>query len=83
MKCASILVLINSQDGSIIYCKDISNAMTPEEVATALNLEDVLQKNRRVMASCGTAGTGLLEGLEWLSSFVQIYHDSSCDESDE
>ncbi|XP_061747696.1 ADP-ribosylation factor 4-like [Nerophis ophidion] len=54
----SLLVLANKQD--------LPHAMSVSEVTTALRLAGVSQQYH-VQASCAVSGTGLVEGLDWLS----------------
>ncbi|XP_040890564.1 ADP-ribosylation factor 4-like [Toxotes jaculatrix] len=57
----AVLVFANKQD--------LPRAMSVSDVTTALNLSAIPQK-WFVQASCAISGTGLVEGLDWLSNHI-------------
>ncbi|KAK9783699.1 putative ADP-ribosylation factor 6 [Seiridium cardinale] len=63
MKDSLLLVFANKQD--------IRDAMKPQEVTEALQLNKLKDKVWYVVPSCATTGEGLLEGLAWLSNNVK------------
>jgi len=60
---AAVLVFCNKQD--------LPNAATVAEVADALGMQQIRQKEWHVQASIAVNGDGLIEGLDWLSKAVQ------------
>lgn len=46
------------------------DAATVPEVAEALGMQQIRQKDWHVQASVATNGDGLIEGLDWLSKTV-------------
>ncbi|MFH4973946.1 hypothetical protein AB6A40_000655 [Gnathostoma spinigerum] len=57
---AILLVLANKQD--------LPNAMNVSELTSKLGLNDLRNRNWYIQATCATQGTGLYEGLDWLSN---------------
>ncbi|XP_054632554.1 ADP-ribosylation factor 4-like [Dunckerocampus dactyliophorus] len=60
LKDAILLVFANKQD--------LPNALSVSEVANQLSLNDLRSKKWHVESTCATQGTGLYEGLDWLST---------------
>lgn len=60
LKDAIVLVYANKQD--------LPNAMSVSELTEKLGLHNVKGRNWYVQSSCATQGTGLYEGLDWLST---------------
>uniref|UniRef100_A0A671UDJ7 ADP ribosylation factor 5 n=1 Tax=Sparus aurata TaxID=8175 RepID=A0A671UDJ7_SPAAU len=60
LKEAVILVFANKQD--------LPNAMGVSELTDKLGLHSLRNRTWHVQATCATQGTGLYEGLDWLSS---------------
>nr|XP_057931214.1 ADP-ribosylation factor 4-like [Doryrhamphus excisus] len=60
LKDAILLVFANKQD--------LPNALSVSEVTNELNLHDLRNKKWHVESTCATQGTGLYEGLDWLST---------------
>ncbi|TKS90360.1 ADP-ribosylation factor 4 [Collichthys lucidus] len=60
LKEAVILVFANKQD--------LPNAMGVSELTDKLGLHNLRSRTWHVQATCATQGTGLYEGLDWLSS---------------
>lgn len=56
---AILLVIANKQD--------LPNALSPSEIKQSLKLES-LSKKWFIQSACATQGTGLYEGLDWLST---------------
>jgi len=56
---AAVLVFANKQD--------LPNAMSVAELAEAMDLRTIRQKDWHVQGSVATTGDGLYEGLDWLS----------------
>eukprot|EP01120_Amphizonella_sp_Union-15-10_P007045 TRINITY_DN233_c0_g1_i1.p1 TRINITY_DN233_c0_g1~~TRINITY_DN233_c0_g1_i1.p1 ORF type:complete len:182 (-),score=24.76 TRINITY_DN233_c0_g1_i1:9-554(-) len=56
----AILVMANKQD--------LPNAMAVSEVTDTMGLTKLRQKSWHVQGCCATSGTGLYEGLDWLSA---------------
>eukprot|EP01124_Arcella_intermedia_P024773 TRINITY_DN4254_c1_g1_i1.p1 TRINITY_DN4254_c1_g1~~TRINITY_DN4254_c1_g1_i1.p1 ORF type:complete len:195 (-),score=41.42 TRINITY_DN4254_c1_g1_i1:125-670(-) len=56
---AAVLVFANKQD--------LPKALSVAEVAEALDLRNIRQKDWHVQGSVATSGDGLYEGLDWLS----------------
>jgi len=56
---AAVLVFANKQD--------LPNAMSVAELADAMDLRTIRQKDWHVQGSVATTGDGLYEGLDWLS----------------
>lgn len=70
---AAVLVFCNKQDlpGSpLSFLVSLSDAATVPEVADALGMQQIRQKDWHVQASVATNGDGLIEGLDWLSKTV-------------
>jgi len=63
MKDALLLVFANKQD--------VDGHMTPEEVTSALQLNTLKECLWYVVPSVATQGTGIFEGLSWLSNNVK------------
>lgn len=59
LKDAALLVLANKQD--------LPNALTVGELTDKLGLHNLRHKNWYVQSTIATQGTGLYEGLDWLS----------------
>ncbi|XP_780019.2 ADP-ribosylation factor 4 [Strongylocentrotus purpuratus] len=59
LKDAVVLVFANKQD--------LPNAMSVDEIRLALSM-NTLKNSNHIFAACATQGTGLYEGLDWLSS---------------
>jgi len=55
-----ILVFANKQD--------LPNALSTSELTEKLGLHNLRGRKWFVQAACATQGTGLYEGLDWLSS---------------
>ncbi|XP_003217761.1 ADP-ribosylation factor 4 isoform X1 [Anolis carolinensis] len=60
LKDAVLLVFANKQD--------LPNAMAINEMTDKLGLRTVRNRSWYVQATCATQGTGLYEGLDWLSN---------------
>lgn len=60
---AGILILANKQD--------LRDAMSVEELSTALGLTSVRDHPWHMQPSCAVSGTGLQEGLAWIADRVQ------------
>lgn len=60
LKDATILVFANKQD--------LPNALAVSEMTEKLGLHNLRGRKWYVQAACATQGTGLYEGLDWLSS---------------
>merc|ERR1719461_923805 len=56
---AHVLVFANKQD--------LPNAMTVSELTAKLGLQSLRNRKWFIQAACATQGTGLYEGLDWLS----------------
>ncbi|BFG36774.1 hypothetical protein CerSpe_230540 [Prunus speciosa] len=50
--------------------QDLLNAMVPHDIGDKLNLHSLRQRHRVIQPTCGTSGSGLYEGLEWLSKRI-------------
>ncbi|KAF6735060.1 ADP-ribosylation factor 5 [Oryzias melastigma] len=59
LKDAVLLVFANKQD--------LPNALSVSELADKLGLQALRNKTWHIEATCATQGTGLYEGLDWLS----------------
>ncbi|CAL8263086.1 unnamed protein product [Merluccius merluccius] len=59
LKDAVLLVFSNKQD--------LPNAMSVSELTDKLGLQNLRNRTWYVQAACATQGTGLYEGLDWLS----------------
>lgn len=59
---ATILVFANKQD--------LPNAYSVAEVSEKLQIQNIPQRNWHIQACCGVDGTGLFEGLDWLSNAI-------------
>jgi len=57
---ACLLVFANKQD--------LPNAMNPGELTEKLGLNSLRNRRWYIQSTCATQGTGLYEGLDWLSS---------------
>ncbi|XP_063964729.1 ADP-ribosylation factor 2-like [Lytechinus pictus] len=57
---AHLLVFANKQD--------LPNAMTADDVSTALMLQNTRSRKWYIQSTCATSGDGLYEGLDWLSN---------------
>ncbi|XP_057296678.1 ADP-ribosylation factor 4 [Hydractinia symbiolongicarpus] len=60
LKDATILVFANKQD--------LPNALSVSEMTEKLDLHNMRGRKWYVQAACATQGTGLYEGLDWLSN---------------
>jgi len=60
---AAVLVFSNKQD--------LPNALSVAEVADALEMKSLRQKNWHVQGSVATSGEGLHEGLDWLAKTLR------------
>jgi len=60
LKDSTILVFANKQD--------LPNAMSVSELTEKLDLHNLRGRKWYVQAACATQGTGLYEGLDWLSN---------------
>lgn len=60
LKEATILVFANKQD--------LPNALSVSEITEKLGLHNMRGRKWFVQAACATQGTGLYEGLDWLSN---------------
>lgn len=56
---AVLLVIANKQD--------VPLAMSLEEIADKLNLQDIRSRKWHIQGACGTKGFGLKEGFDWLT----------------
>nr|ABD65454.1 Arf5 [Suberites domuncula] len=56
---AVVLVFANKQD--------LPNAMSVSEIKDKLGLHNLTSRNWYIQTACATQGTGLYEGLDWLS----------------
>lgn len=63
MRNSVILVMANKQD--------LPGALTPAEICEALDLHSLKTRKWHVQGTVATAGEGLYEGLDWLSSTLQ------------
>lgn len=63
LKDAAILVFANKQD--------LPNAMGVSELTDKLRLHSQRDRTWHVQATCATKGTGLYEGLDWLSNELE------------
>jgi ADP-ribosylation factor-like protein 1 len=63
LKNALILVYANKQD--------ISGALTEAQVAEGLGLHDIKNRDWAIFKASAIKGTGLFEGLEWLSNMLK------------
>uniref|UniRef100_A0A673AFR0 ADP-ribosylation factor 4-like n=1 Tax=Sphaeramia orbicularis TaxID=375764 RepID=A0A673AFR0_9TELE len=59
LKDAILLVFANKQD--------LPNALSMSEITDKLNLQTLRNRPWHVQSACATQGTGLYEGLDWLS----------------
>ncbi|XP_031723209.1 ADP-ribosylation factor 4 [Anarrhichthys ocellatus] len=59
LKDAIVLVFANKQD--------LPNALSVSELTDKLGLQTLHHKNWHIQSTCATQGTGLYEGLDWLS----------------
>lgn len=59
LKDAVLLVFANKQD--------LPNALSVSELTDKLGLQVLRSKNWHIESTCATQGTGLYEGLDWLS----------------
>lgn len=57
---AVLLVFANKQD--------LPNAMAVSDLTDKLGLQSLRSRTWHVQATCATQGTGLYEGLDWLSN---------------
>jgi len=57
---ATILIFANKQD--------LPNAMSSAEITEKLKLPSLRNREWYIQATCATQGTGLYEGLDWLST---------------
>lgn len=57
-----ILVFANKQD--------LPNALSVAEITEKLQIHTIPQRNWHVQSCCGVDGTGLYEGLDWLSNAI-------------
>lgn len=63
LKDATILVFANKQD--------LPNAMAVSELTDKLCLHSQRNRTWHVQATCATTGTGLYEGMDWLSNELE------------
>ncbi|XP_072310087.1 ADP-ribosylation factor 4 [Eucyclogobius newberryi] len=63
LKDAAILIFANKQD--------LPNAMGVSELTDKLRLHSRRDKTWHIQATCATQGTGLYEGLDWLSNELE------------
>lgn len=61
--CVPLLVLANKQD--------LPNSWSPLKVTDFLGLDNVMDREWYVQATCATQGDGLHEGLEWLTHAIR------------
>lgn len=59
---STLLVFANKQD--------LPNAMSVSEITDQLSLHSLRQRRWYIQSTCATAGQGLYEGLDWLSSNI-------------
>jgi small GTP-binding protein len=59
---ATVLVFANKQD--------LPNAYSVAEITEKLQIHSIPQRNWHVQGCCGVDGTGLYEGLDWLSNAI-------------
>ncbi len=52
--------------------QDIPNEMSPQEVEEQLSLRTLRQCKWKMQATCAATGEGLFDGLEWISSQVEM-----------
>ncbi|BFZ58061.1 ADP-ribosylation factor, Arf Arf6 [Savitreella phatthalungensis] len=64
MRDALLLVFANKQD--------VAGCMTPADVTEKLQLHSLKDRQWNVQPSCATTGSGLFEGLQWLSTNTRI-----------
>ncbi|PON67201.1 Small GTPase superfamily, ARF type [Trema orientale] len=62
LRYATLLVFANKQD--------LPNSMSVSEITDKLGLHSLRQRRWYIQATCATAGQGLYEGLDWLSSNI-------------
>ncbi|XP_037624476.1 ADP-ribosylation factor 4-like [Sebastes umbrosus] len=60
LKDAVLLVFANKQD--------LPNALTVHDLTEKLGLQSLRNKNWHIQSTCATQGSGLYEGLDWLSN---------------
>ncbi|KAM6926580.1 ADP-ribosylation factor 4 [Lycodopsis pacificus] len=60
LKDAIVLVFANKQD--------LPNALSVSELTDKLGLQTLRHKSWHIQSTCATQGTGLYEGLDWLST---------------
>ncbi|EDO48360.1 predicted protein [Nematostella vectensis] len=60
LKDAVVLVMANKQD--------LPNALSVSEITEKLGLQSIRDRQWYIQAACATQGTGLYEGLDWLSN---------------
>lgn len=60
LKDAALLVFANKQD--------LPNALSVSELNEKLGLHSLRNKAWHIVSTCATQGTGLYEGLDWLSN---------------
>ena len=58
LKNAALLVYANK--------KDLSDAMTEDELTQKLGLNDLKDRKWYIQATCAVQGSGLFEGIDWL-----------------
>lgn len=56
----------------LVYCnkQDLPDAVSVHEIAEALGMNQIRQKDWHLQASVAVSGDGLTEGLDWLSKTV-------------
>jgi len=59
---ASLLVLANKQD--------LAGALSPDEIAQTLQLQDVAQRHWNIQACSAVSGEGLEAGVDWIVSDI-------------
>ncbi|KAK6175101.1 ADP-ribosylation factor 5 [Patella vulgata] len=60
---AILIVFANKQD--------LPNAMPPSEITDKLGLHNLRDRQWFIQSACATQGTGLYEGLDWLSKALE------------
>jgi len=63
LKDAALLIFANKQD--------LPNALTAAEITDKLGLQSLRNRTWFIQTACATQGTGLYEGLDWLSAELQ------------
>lgn len=63
---AAVLVFANKQD--------LPKALPVAEIADRLHLPKLCNRSWHIQAACGVDGSGLIEGIEWLSKTLKERH---------